>query len=468
MALAGGVVIALLGSPAPPGSAGTVRAEWDPRVRPVAREVERIRGLVFERPVTVEFLARAEFEHRVGGGDDESAADDHADVERAAAQLRAIGLLASGVDLRDAVSSLRKTGALGYYDPATATVMVRGTKLDVAKRVTLVHELTHALQDQHFDLQALQREARRSHSEDALRALVEGDAVRVQDLYVGGLPEREQRAYARRRGAQGIVALDAIRAAGVPEALVVFFQSPYTLGPPMLKVATALDGHDAIDAWFRDPPDADAAFVTPASSFDASARVAVEPPALLPGESASGDPDVFGAFALYLMLAARVDPLDALRVADGWGGDAMVTFTRGGVTCIRATFAGRNPRASTAIADALQAWANRGPTGAAEVAADGASSTLTACEPGETAEAVGDSPLAALVAVAVRNELLAGALDQGVGLAVAECTANGVVRHPSFRPVLQAAAENPNAVPDASVLAPFQRNAATVVTRCAR
>ena len=52
---------------------------------------------------------------------------------------------------------------LAFYDPRTQDVYVRGTDTTApATRVTLAHELTHALQDQHFDLRALQRRPRRS------------------------------------------------------------------------------------------------------------------------------------------------------------------------------------------------------------------------------------------------------------------------------------------------------------------
>ena len=56
---------------------------------------------------------------------------------------------------------------------------MRGTDLsdDVDVRITLVHELTHALQDQHFDLTKLDEQVETSGQDFALTALVEGDAT---------------------------------------------------------------------------------------------------------------------------------------------------------------------------------------------------------------------------------------------------------------------------------------------------
>ena len=73
---------------------------------------------------------------------------------------------------------------------------MRGTDLDdVDVRVTLVHELTHALQDQHFDLTKLDRGVETSGEDFALTALVEGDATSVEDDYLFSLPDDEQDAY---------------------------------------------------------------------------------------------------------------------------------------------------------------------------------------------------------------------------------------------------------------------------------
>jgi len=73
---------------------------------------------------------------------------------------------------------------------------VRGTDLtDVDVRVTIVHELTHALQDQHFDLTKLDDAVETEGEDFALTALVEGDATSIEDDYLFSLPQAEQDAY---------------------------------------------------------------------------------------------------------------------------------------------------------------------------------------------------------------------------------------------------------------------------------
>jgi len=447
-----------------PARAATAR--WDPRVLSIAREVEALRGLKFERPVPVDFLPSAAFDRRLGKDRGDLSPADRAQLERSEAQLRAIGLLPPGVDLLSAQNALLRTSVAAFYDPATKRATVRGDKLTPVVEVTLAHELTHALQDQHFDLLRLQRAAARNHATSALTALAEGDAVRVQLLYADKLSARDHATYERARERDGRAERAALRAAGIPDSLVVMLESPYDLGPSMLQLVGAVDGRHAIDALFRSPPTSDSSYLTPTTLVDGSHAVDVTPPVLQPGETAVGTSDVFGSFALYLMLAARSDPVHALGVADGWAGDAEVTFTRAGTTCLRAAFAGRSADATTAIEGALEQWAAQAPAGSAQAAPTGDLAGLTACDPGVAGVTASDGSLAALAVATVRNLLIGTLADQGVGTEVAACTANGVVADPAFHPVLDAVVADPSAEPNPKLLGPVQQSLLTNLTRC--
>jgi len=465
LAIAVAVLVALL---APPAGAAKSTTKWDPRVLPIVRAVERLRNLKFEHPVPVDFLSDADFQGKVAIDSGKLSADDKAELDRSQASLRAIGLLPGGVDLIGATTSLRQSGVLAFYDPDTRRITVRGEELTPATKVTLAHELTHALQDQHFDLKALQKRATRAHGSLALTALVEGDAVRVQQRYAAALSADERAQYESTRSSGANDALASAHAAGVPDSLIAVFQTPYVLGPPMLDVVRSAKGSGAIDALFRRPPVADVSFLEPRTVVDGDTPAPVDPPALQPGETADGKADVFGALTLYLALATHSDPVDALRVADTWGGDAMVTFTRGDTRCLRATFVGRTPTGTTAIGNALQQWAANEPGDAVQAVSDRSQATLTACDPGAGGAAVQDNSLAALTVVAVRNTLLATLAGQGVTANVADCTANGVVTDPAFRPVLDAAVADPSATPDESTLRPLQQRIFAIAATCAR
>ena len=95
------------------------------------------------------------------------------------------GMPILNVDQAQSVVFLKRSMRPGFagidnellYDPKTQLVTVRGKgEIDVATRVTLAHELTHALQDQHFDLANMHKVADEHHAETTARAVIEGDA----------------------------------------------------------------------------------------------------------------------------------------------------------------------------------------------------------------------------------------------------------------------------------------------------
>ena len=179
-------------------------SRWDARVAPIADEVARLRGLDFLHPVPIEYLSPADFEKRLGT-DGNVSASERAEVEREESVFRSLGLIGGKVDLLKAYDTSASSSTLAYYDPARQDIIVRGTTLDAEHRVTIAHELTHVLQDQHFDLRKLQKAARDSDTtdSDALTALVEGDAVRIQDDYLARLPPADQKEYQREYDAEG-------------------------------------------------------------------------------------------------------------------------------------------------------------------------------------------------------------------------------------------------------------------------
>jgi hypothetical protein len=159
-----------------------------PQVTPletVAHRVERLRGLTFRtlpRPLRV----TAEEARREGLADLDRgypAARRHADE---ALYIR-LGLLPAGTDLREVSASVFGEQVAGYYDPRTGRLrLVEGAGGDnaVMDEVTLAHELTHALEDQRFDLDVERTEA----SDDgalAYTALVEGTATALMLEYLG-------------------------------------------------------------------------------------------------------------------------------------------------------------------------------------------------------------------------------------------------------------------------------------------
>lgn len=86
-----------------------------------------------------------------------------------------LGFFAPSLDLKTSLG-VQATGTAAYYRPSEKTITVIG---DVPSDV-VVHELVHALQDQHFDLGAIDDAASSTDEMLARRAVVEGDAELAQ------------------------------------------------------------------------------------------------------------------------------------------------------------------------------------------------------------------------------------------------------------------------------------------------
>ena len=117
----------------PPGP-----SSWDPRVQPLVDFVEKERGLSFDHPVEVRFLAPARFEKAILADGEEGTAEDQEELEQYAGLFRAIGLLADGVDLGAVTRTLTSTGTTGYYAFDDRTIRVRGSQSTPEVRKTLV------------------------------------------------------------------------------------------------------------------------------------------------------------------------------------------------------------------------------------------------------------------------------------------------------------------------------------------
>jgi hypothetical protein len=108
-------------------------------------------GLPIRHEVKRTLTSRAEVEKYLS---EKSAEDEDAKrMQRGEIVLKKFGLLDRDFDLKPFMLALLKEQIAGYYDSKTKTVyMLDWIDPDTQKQV-LVHELTHALQDQHSDLE---------------------------------------------------------------------------------------------------------------------------------------------------------------------------------------------------------------------------------------------------------------------------------------------------------------------------
>jgi hypothetical protein len=399
---------------------------WDSRILPYTKIAEKQRGLFFTHPVAVRFLPPKQFEKSVTTDDPELSNGDRTELKHFAGLMRALGLISGDVDLFKAFNDFSGGGTLAYYSFEDKRITVKGQRITPAMRSTLVHELTHVLQDQHFDVGDRLADLRKDDGpntgeESVLDAIIEGDATRVETKYRSSLKAKQRRALDAGRHDESTQAMARMKT--VPKVVVTMMTSPYTLGEGMVTAAAQKGGNKAVDRLFRDPPTHETALLDPLAVLHGDTGAdKVSIPKLEKGEKkfASGE---FGVLTWYLMLADRLPLKEALAAADGWGGDSYVAFQRGQKTCARLAYRGDSAKDTARMYSDLRQWTAASLRGSARVTRAGQTLQLESCDPGTKGRPDKDVSQEAITLVATRAGLGIGLLQAGAPAPMAECVA---------------------------------------------
>jgi hypothetical protein len=218
-------------------------------------------------------------------------------------------------------------------------------------RTVLVHELTHALDDQHFGLDP-------DFADDdaalAYDALAEGDAVTVEERYVDSLPPDERRA--ARDEEDALFGGD-----DDGDLLTELDDFPYVEGPRLVAALLSAGGQARLDAAFQSPPSGSAEVLHPDRYLAARKREPVSPPA---ADGPVVEEATLGELMLRLVLEESLSLREAERAGAGWAGDRYVVWRSGRRTCVRVVVALDSPAEAAELTSALRAWAadHRGAT----------------------------------------------------------------------------------------------------------
>lgn len=156
--------------------------ELEARVEALLPKVAELSGLEVQHVPAVQRASRETLEkYLVDRLDAQYPGDSLESVELA---YRAFGLLPDTVNLRQLLVDLLLEQTVGYYDPARDVLFIRDKVSSDAEDGVMVHELTHALQDQRFDLDSLMQSQPDNDAREAVQAAVEGQATVVMLAYM--------------------------------------------------------------------------------------------------------------------------------------------------------------------------------------------------------------------------------------------------------------------------------------------
>ena len=334
--------------------------------------IEKERGLKFTTRPTVVILDDAAFVARFNQLIDDDAKQNAELYDDTTAIFQAIGLLSRDMTYVDAEKLLGAGGVLGYYDQVSKELRVRAGQVTPYIRTVIVHELTHALDDQRFDLNRPQYDTADDEIGFGFSALAEGNAKRVEDAYRATLSPADQ---ASANAEEQTLSLSG--AAGLSKlsfALLQLEYAPYDVGERFVKAVLANGGQAALDRVFADPPHTSEQVIDPTKYFAKEGRRNVPAPAADGTVFKSG---VFGEIVLQMMLTSAVSSNVAATAATGWAGDWFVAWRESNRVCLRADFAMDTAKDSSELRDALTKWAQTRPS--AKVGSAGDAVELTSC-----------------------------------------------------------------------------------------
>jgi hypothetical protein len=243
--------------------------------------------------------------------------------------LISLGLLPPGASLRALTLDLQAGQVAGYYSPERDQLFVvsRSGGLGPVERVTYAHEFTHQLQDQHYDLGALDLDAPDAGDRSLGRlALIEGDASSVQQAWM------EQALTPAELGAVLTASLDPAVVEPLTRAPRILVQTvlfPYTDGLGFVNTLLLSGGYDAVDAAYANLPASTEQVLHPRKYLDGEEPLAVDVPDGLAASMgtgwAEGGRDTLGELILRTWLREGGATIaDAAAAAAGWGGDRAV------------------------------------------------------------------------------------------------------------------------------------------------
>jgi hypothetical protein len=334
-------------------------AEQHGPVPPFVQVVEKIaadhRGLKFLHDVPVDVGTDAQLDARLGSILDASISEDQ--LARRTRAWRTIGVIPPEADLSDAIHAYYRGQVLGFYVPETGELVATGSNADpsLVDGVVLAHELTHALDDQHFGLVRVDRLAATCRDERSAAALgaVEGSA---QFFSISAIPDLRPIATGP-DPAMGGGSLDA-----VPPFVQRLQQWPYTAGTAFIQARYSDGGTPAVNEALRHLPVSTEQILHPERYPNDTPQPLDVPDladALGPGWH---DLDVMevGEAWLQMALALRLEGPVLQRATPGWDGGIYRAWGDGGRTAVLLRTAWDTPGDAREFAQSMWQWTDAG------------------------------------------------------------------------------------------------------------
>jgi hypothetical protein len=304
-------------------------AEFIAAADEVLQQMSEITGLKLITPLKKSLRSREEIRAYVikQMNEEKNPAERYADARTA----EAFGLLPKGFDMDTFMVNVLTEQVEGLYDPKAQEFYIADWSPPSDQRMVMAHELTHALEDQHFHIEAWSRAARPNEDAELARdAVLEGSAMAAMVDYL---------MLGTGRSLKDLPEFD-------PSMLLGELESTPTLksAPPFLKDALIFpyisglnfsaavlknSGWPALSGVFEKPPVSTQQILHPALYRSGKAPSAVMLPSfekMLGKEWTKLDENILGEFGWKEVLKQFLDDDRAKALAAAWDGDGYATY----------------------------------------------------------------------------------------------------------------------------------------------
>jgi hypothetical protein len=301
----------------------------------VLQQMSQITGLPIKGPLKKQVIGRPEIEKYLTQNMHEEMTP--AEIHAQEALVRALGLVSKDFNLEKFLISFYTEQAAGFYDPKRKTMFIADWIPAETQTMVLSHELTHALQDQSWDLESFLHRARDDDdATNARQAVVEGYATAAMLQQVAGGADLGQ--------LPSIAPLMELVIHQQFEEFPAFSQAPYFFrmqalfpyvqGMGFIQGGLQLGGWKDLKSLFEHPPKSTKQIFEPQTYFHHQAfpKVALaHPPAL---EGVAGlrflTGNAMGELGYYCLLGQLISEDEAKTLGPSWLADRYLLYERSG------------------------------------------------------------------------------------------------------------------------------------------
>ena len=315
------------------------------KAQEVETGIERFRGLDFSTQVPLVLKTRDQALQMMQA----EIARDHTEEQLRIGSLSGAmtGVYPAGMDLKAETLKLLHSQIAGFYDPhIKQMVLVDGaidigfwnsaagfvTHRDLVGEMLLAHELTHALQDQHFHIEQMIDRVKDDDDRDlALKAVAEGDATLAGYGYVvGNLGETSINNIVDRM--KDLPRTVTAQSGAAPLGLTAPMVFQYADGVRFVAEAYRRGGWAAVNALYADPPRATLQIMNPDLYFARRTQLVKIDLTGYQGvlkDWSKADDDTYGAMLLKVIIQRNLGmTASEIALVERWTGDRLIVLQK--------------------------------------------------------------------------------------------------------------------------------------------